>query len=236
MRGGGHRKHAVRGADQPTPEGERGRGPGGRLEGVDEPGRADDVRDGVPRPDLVEGDVLHRNAVHLGLRLREHGEDGRRPLRDRAGESALAEPRPDVREAAMGVVVAVRVFVVSIPVLVAVVVPGRSGTPAAAFLRGFRVRMGMRAVMGDVDMARTVALPASGSGGGVETSPTEDAVCERLGAHGDDIVQTGLREPRCERIRALGEGVEEGGGEHVAGHPADRIQVNVHPPDSTPLP
>ena len=44
------------------------------------------------------------------------------------------------------------------------------------------------------------------------------------------------REPRREGFRALGKGVEEGGGEHVAGNAADRIQVDVHRPDSTPVP
>ena len=158
----------------------------------------------------MEGDVLDRDAVHLRLRLGEDGEDGRRPLRDRAGESALAEPRPDVREAAVGVGVAVAVA--AIPTLVAVAV------------------MMVMAVM--VVVGRVMALPDATGRGGVEAPSPEDPVRERLGADGDDLVQARLGEPRRKGVRALGKGVEKGGGEHVAGHAADRIQVDVHRPDS----
>ena len=63
----------------------------------------------------------------------------------------------------------------------------------------------------------------------MEAAPPEDAVRERLGPDADDLVQAAFREPGRERVRALGEGVEEGGGEHVAGHPAYGVQMNVHP-------
>ena len=73
------------------------------------------------------------------------------------------------------------------------------------------------------------AVPVAGRGGSVEAAPPEDAVCERLGPDADDLVQAAFREPGRERFRALGEGVEERGGKHVPGHPADGIQMNVHP-------
>ena len=63
----------------------------------------------------------------------------------------------------------------------------------------------------------------------MEAAPPEDAVRERLGPDADDLVQAAFREPGRERFRALGEGVEERGGKHVPGHPADGIQMNVHP-------
>ena len=80
------------------------------------------------------------------------------------------------------------------------------------------------------------AVPVAGRGGSVEAAPPEDAVRERLGPDADDLVQAAFREPGRERFRALGEGVEERGGKHVPGHPADGIQMNVHPRDSTPVP
>ena len=87
-----------------------------------------------------------------------------------------------------------------------------------------------------VGALRLAYVSVSGRGGGVETTTPEDSVRERLVPDGDDLVQAGLREPRGERLRAFGEGVEERGGKHVAGHPAYGIQVNVHAPDSTPVP
>ena len=81
-----------------------------------------------------------------------------------------------------------------------------------------------------------VPVVDSGRRGGMEAPPLEHPVREPLGPHGDNLGQPGLREYRRERFRALGKGVEERGGKHVAGHPADGIQMNVHASDSTPVP
>ena len=109
----------------------------------------------------------------------------------------------------------------------------RTVGPRSGFTAGARALPGMFAM---VDVVRAVSLVGFGRGNGVDTPPLEHAVREPLGPDGDDLVQPGLREPRRERFRALGEGVEERGGKHVAGHPADGIQMDVHTCDSTPVP
>ena len=85
-------------------------------------------------------------------------------------------------------------------------------------------------------VVRVVPLNASGGGCGMETPSLKHPVRVRFGPDGDDFVQPGLRERHRERFRALGEGVEERGGKHVAGHPADGIQMYMHARDSTPVP
>ena len=239
-----------------APEGERRAGPGGGPERIDEPGRAHDVRDGVPCPDLVKGDVRDREAVYLRFGLGEGGEDGSGPLRDRAGEAALAEPGADVGEAAMGMRVVPGRIVVRVgrvmaggPRVVGValfVVMRMAVRPLALVLGPVLAQFVFVAPVLTLTMFVFVAVFVAGGarvrdplgagrGGRVEAQTPKDSVRERLGPHGDDLVQAGLCEPRRERFRALGEGVEKRRRKHVAGHPADGIQMYMHPRDSTPV-
>ena len=87
-----------------------------------------------------------------------------------------------------------------------------------------------------VGMVRPRSIAASGGGGGMESAALKDPVRERDGFDIHDFVQARLGELLVEHVRAFGKGIEKRGGKHVAGHPADGVQVDVHPPDSTPVP
>ena len=63
----------------------------------------DDVRDRVPRPHLVEVDVVGGDAVHAALGVGEPGEDGEGRVPDRRGQLRRLQQRPDPRPRAVRV-------------------------------------------------------------------------------------------------------------------------------------
>ena len=69
------------------------------VQDLERPRGADDVHDGVQRPDLVEMDLLEGGAVHLGLAAAQELEGG-----ERAPEHARGKPSPFQHAADLGVV------------------------------------------------------------------------------------------------------------------------------------
>ena len=91
----GNREPSVRGVDAAPADGERPARPRG-VEVLDQPGRADDVRDRVPGPDLVEAHVVDGHAVHRGLRRGEPREHVEGPGTDAGVQIGAFEQGADV--------------------------------------------------------------------------------------------------------------------------------------------
>ena len=105
-RGRRHRQVAVRRADASGPHRHRARRDAADAEVGERRAHADDVRDRVPRPHLVECDVVGRDAVHAALGVGEPGEDRERRLLDHHGQVRRLQQRPDPRPRAMRVILA----------------------------------------------------------------------------------------------------------------------------------
>ena len=85
----------MRRIDPAPADGERPAGPGG-AETLDQPGRADDVRDRVVSPDFVEAHVVDSHAVYRRLRRGEPREHVEGPGPHRGVEIGRAEQGADV--------------------------------------------------------------------------------------------------------------------------------------------
>ena len=161
---------------------------------------------------------LDGDAVHPRLRLREMREDRDRVLAHRRREIGTRERIPDLGPR---------------PMVVAVV--ARVGMGVGMGLREeWTVRVGMRVIVMAV-LAVAVLVPVRGMRRGVwragsgdqEAAALEDAVVVGQHAAGDARPARGAY-ARRHALGVLGEGVEEGGDEHVAGHAADRVEVDLH--------
>ena len=189
------------------PERQRADGPARGAAMHDDVGGRDDVGDRIPGPDLVERHRLDADAVDLGLGLRQPLEDRDRGIAHRRLERGGTDVAADVRPGpmAMRAVRRLGMMVVVVAVMVVVIV-----------MVAVRVRVGGR---------RAVERHQ-------EAAPLQHAVVvrhevaanRRHGRHGGE--HAGLK---------VGEGVEQRGGEHVAGHAADGIELNVHGRRRAPL-
>ena len=65
----------MRAVHAPGTQRQRADRPGRGPQRLDDPGRADDIGDRVQRADLVELDLVHADAVHLGFGLRQDVEN-----------------------------------------------------------------------------------------------------------------------------------------------------------------
>ena len=201
------RQPSVRGVDAAPADGERPARPRG-VETLDQPGRADDVRDGVVRADLVEAHVVDGHSVHRRLRRGEPGEDIEGPGADPGVEVGAFEQGADVAVEMMLVgrlVVATTVTMAVAGAVVHVWLAIRAARLVHALLAPFAARLSHRE-------------PRSGQ-----------CVVGVIDAFdGGDGVEPRALQGRDERRLQLGPGVEHRRREHVAGNASDRIELDMH--------
>jgi len=85
----------------PRSQRQRAYRPGRRPQGLDDPGGADDIRDGVERAHLVELDLVHADTMHLSFGFGEHCENrlgarGDRGIQAHAGNCSADRRQPDM--------------------------------------------------------------------------------------------------------------------------------------------
>ena len=198
------RQPTVGRVDAAPADGERPARPRG-VETFNQPRRADDVRDRVPGADLVEAHIVDGHSVHRRLRRGEPGEDveGSRP--HARIEIGLSEQDADV---AVEMVLVDGFMVVTVTMAVAVV----------------HVRLAIRAIR---FAHAPVAIPAARlSHREPRSGQCVIGVIDAL--DGGDRVERRALQSRDEGRLELGPRVEHRRREHVAGNPADRIELDVH--------
>ena len=199
------RQGAVRGLDPSGAKRQRPDAPAGSTAMGDEVGRGDDVGDGVPGADLVELDRLDGDAVHLGLGACQPFEDGDRRVAHRRLRGGHNEVGADIGPQPVTVAAAMGMFVMMARVVIVRLV-GAMMMHLTAML--VVIGRGRRTVERDEEAAALQHAVV------VRHQPAPD---RRHG--GDSGEHAGLK---------LGESVQQGGGEHVAGDAADGIELNVH--------
>ena len=195
----GNRKPSVRRLDPAPADRQRAAPPRG-VEALYQPRRADDVRDRIVRPDLVEAHLVDGHPVHRRFRPREPREDVERP-----------GPHPGVEIGPVEQGADVAVEVVS------------AGGFAAAVVGAVAVIVGMRSAIVRAGLSVPAAClvhrePRAGEG----MVGMVDAL------DGGDRVEPGALKGRGERRLQLRPSVEHRRREHVAGDPADGIELDVH--------
>ena len=134
------------------------------AEVVEEDGRADDVRDGVERADLVEVDLIEGTPVGLGLGLGNDAEGPQGDVAGAVGHRQVAEDVLHVGQAPMVVMVMFALVVMMLGEMDVEVAPGQA----------------MRGLAGDVVGE---ALGGEGREGGVELGAVGAEVEERGDGH-----------------------------------------------------
>ena len=204
-----HGHQPVRGTDPSRPQ-RQGRGaPAPRAHGRDQVACAHDVGDRVPRPHLVEAHLVRRHAMHPSLGLGQQGEDG---------QGVDLGPRVDRRR--------LQVRPDGAPALV--IVNPRVGGMVVV------VRMGWMAA-GVMDMGVGMLMRAPGRlSAPIRRADLEPATAEHPIAVGDKRAGCSRRRHGADAGEhaglVLGEGVQQGGDEHVSGDSAQHIEMDPHDP------
>ena len=207
-RGRRHGQDAMRRPDPAGAERQRRRGPALDVEQRDQLRRRHDVDDGIDGADLVERHRVDRHAVDLALRLGEAREDRDRLRLDPGVERRAFDQRPDGRPGP--VVVTRRRVVMLVTRRLAVMVMIGPAVVVAVLVRSLGVRLAVG--------LHQEAPPREAGRVAMVDEPDRSLRPEIEAGHG-----------ALDGGEMVGEGVEQGGDEHVARPAAERIQMNIQP-------